>query len=384
MLDAIDLFAGPGGWDLAAHDLGMNVLGIEWDAAACQTRRAAGLPTIEGDVRDYGPGLSSRFGPLWADGLIASPPCQTFSMAGKGSGRQALDLVRAIADGMARGELPDPSSFDDERTALVLEPLRWALTAVNMGRPFEWLAFEQVPTVLPVWEHFGAILEAEGYSVATGRVSAEEYGVPQTRKRAVLVARRRHTLRQDVYAEPVCSCGNSAPCYGNAPASLPTPTHSPYRKGKDRQVDGRLPWVSMADALGWTGAEWLHDLDAWRWESLPDGRPRVRDQSGTPIPTDWPEERPSTTVAGRFLVQHPGETTNRHNGSTKTRNDGLRVTPDEAAVLQTFPRGYPWQGSRAKVFEQIGNAIPPLLARAVLSELTGRPVAVERASVPFA
>ena len=55
-----------------------------------------------------------------------------------------------------------------------------------------------------------------------GRVSAEEYGVPQTRKRAVLVARRRHPLRQDYYGDPVCSCGNSAPCYGNAPASLPT------------------------------------------------------------------------------------------------------------------------------------------------------------------
>ncbi len=44
--DAIDLFAGPGGWDIAAHRLGLRTVGIEWDQAASDTRRAAGLPTV--------------------------------------------------------------------------------------------------------------------------------------------------------------------------------------------------------------------------------------------------------------------------------------------------------------------------------------------------
>lgn len=53
--DTIDLFAGPGGLDLGARWTGLHPIGIEQDRNACATRRAAGLPTIHGDVRDYGP-----------------------------------------------------------------------------------------------------------------------------------------------------------------------------------------------------------------------------------------------------------------------------------------------------------------------------------------
>src|SRR5690606_27892739 len=118
------------------------------------------------------------------------------------AGRAALDTVEALARAMARREEIDFSQFDDPRTALVLEPLRWALEAIDLGRPYKWLAFEQVPTVRPVWEIFAELLRAEGYSVEVGNLQAEQYGVPQTRKRAILVAR---------FGEPV---------------ALPEPTHS--------------------------------------------------------------------------------------------------------------------------------------------------------------
>lgn len=215
--DAIDLFAGAGGWDIAAKQIGLRVMGIEWDEAACLTRKAAGLNTIKASVLDVDP---AQF--IGTRGLIASPPCQTFSMAGKGEGRKALDDVLAAIDDMTEGRDPwEARQVSDERTRLVLEPLRWAMVL----QP-EWIAWEQVPTVLPVWERCADVLRSMGYAVATGNLQAEQYGVPQTRKRAVLVARR-------------------------AVAELPEPTHTKYSKGKPRQAGDLLPWVSMAEALGW-------------------------------------------------------------------------------------------------------------------------------------
>src|SRR5690606_31808086 len=221
--EAIDLFAGPGGWDVAARDLGLDVLGIEFDHAACETRRAAGLPTIEGDVRDH------RLMPTpGTGGPTPPPPGQRFSPGGKGAGRAALGDVLTGVKTLAARQHFDASAFSDERTGLVLEPLVWALTAIDAVRPFQWIALEQVPTVLPVWEAYAEVLRAEGYSVATGNLHAEQYGVPQTRKRAVLVARI------------------------DGEAKLPTPTHSRYyNRSPEKLDDGVLPWVCMAEALGW-------------------------------------------------------------------------------------------------------------------------------------
>lgn len=39
---------------------------------------------------------------------------------------------------------------------------------------------------------------------------------------------------------------------------------------------------------------------------------------------------------------------------------------DEAGILQTFPAGYPWQGTKSDQYLQVGNSVPPLMARAVL------------------
>ena len=54
-----------------------------------------------------------------------------------------------------------------------------------------------------------------------------------------------------------------------------------------------------------------------------------------------------------------------------------RVTVAEAAVLQSFPGGHPWQGKKGKQYQQVGNAVPPRLALHALAEVLGLRYSVE-------
>lgn len=87
MGEIVDLYAGPGGWSEALRLLGRSPdeIGIEYEPNACATRAAAGHRTLQADVstideQDYAD----------LEGLIASPPCQAFSSAGKGAARDLI------------------------------------------------------------------------------------------------------------------------------------------------------------------------------------------------------------------------------------------------------------------------------------------------------
>lgn len=240
---ALDLFAGTG-WGVACQRLGIEEYGVEIMPEARATRAANGMHTAYGDVWEglegqprllTGAERAERARVLakpvdeWGeyDLLIASPPCQTFSMAGSGAGRKALDEVLGLIHDGAYHDVAKLRAFGeahDMRTALVLTPL----AHVARDAPL-YVVFEQVPQVLPVWEACAEEMRRWGYSVWTGNVQAEMYGVPQTRKRAILIARA-----------------------DGVEAKAPTPTHSRYYQRDPQRLDeGVLPWVSMAEALGW-------------------------------------------------------------------------------------------------------------------------------------
>ena len=101
-MQIVDLFAGPGGWSEGLSLLNFAELGIESDEVACQTRRAAGHSTVEADVASLDPGEFE------ADGLIASPPCQAFSAAGKRSGDKHIPALLTAVLARDWSVRPDP------------------------------------------------------------------------------------------------------------------------------------------------------------------------------------------------------------------------------------------------------------------------------------
>ena len=393
-ITAVDHFAGLG-WGVACLRLGIREYGVELAASAIRMRSANGLRTI---YRDVWTGLFHQSLVPEHDLYIASPPCQTFSMAGKGEGRKALDDVqqaiyeRRFEDPAALVELTDDF---DPRTALVLTPLAhiWA------HRP-RLIALEQVPEVLPVWHAYAAVLRGLGYSVWVGVMRSEQYGVPQTRKRAILMA------RLDGKVEP------------------PRPTHSRYYSTDPGRLDpGVEKWVSMAEALGFTDPSRVFAGAGGNSVNTAGQRPRqmsepshtitgggspvwvarkamgagmvkrhgdrpgrtldqpaftIRGNAGGMEPggfvfreelRDWQWlDAPATTIAG-----DPRITAREHHEHGEQSGTSLRLTYLEAATLQSFPASMRWPGNQGERFLAIGNAVPPLLAEAILAALLAPP-----------
>ncbi|WP_461057526.1 DNA cytosine methyltransferase [Streptomyces pseudoechinosporeus] len=365
----VDLFAGPGGLDIAAEMLGVPTIGVEWEKSTRATRHAAGLRTTEvGDVAKLNP-LDPEVHS--ARVLTGGPPCQTYSVAGNREGHKALDevldLAQLVGDSTTVGKLEKAWAeverraveleWADERTGLVLQPLRWIVEKKLKSDPYEVVVLEQVPTVLPVWKKYREILRELEYDAECEMLHTEEYGVPQTRRRAVLIARYRGAGR-----------GRSV--------EFPPLTHQRYRKGAKRlsavhEPTARTPGLQQSQLFGAPASPsvkpWVSMGDALKDSRSTDFVVRSNYGSGGD-----PKKRglrvsdaPAATITGKVRrnTVHDLKGYNA-DGEPELGAEQDRFSFREAGLLQTFPVEYPWQGT--DVAQQIGNAIPPLLAVHVL------------------
>ena len=244
------------------------------------------------------------------EGLWASPPCPAFSATGN---RRGIGDIERLCETVTSSWKPVPLDLDHPDSWLIYRSVQWLWET----KP-NWAVFEQVPAILPVWEAAAHGLETVGYSTWAGILNAASFGVPQIRRRAFLIA----SLN-----------GNGVP---------PKPTHD---KHPHPMLDGTelSPWVTMGQAVDCAGL------------CLIPGRWAEDDNDGHRRPYRCNEPAPTIALG--------------HDAARWKWSNGQRCTPAELGVLQGFDADYPWQGSKTSQFRQIGNAVCPPLAEAIVREV---------------
>lgn len=329
-MQVVDFFSGCGGTSEGFRQLGLEVgLGLDVDPDAAATFRA-NFPEasfIQRDIREVGLDDVSRH--LSSEDVLFSgcAPCQPFSKHKRGQDRT------------------------DPRWGLLDEFQRFVV-----GLRPAYVVLENVPGLQRVGRKgplpgFLAALKKAGYQTAHGLVRASDLGVPQTRLRLVVMASlhgqvslpeptgRTHTVREAIEHLPALEAG---------------------------EVDSRDP-----------------DHAAMRLSPLNLERIRATPEGGTR--RNWPENLRlachrehdgHSDVYGRMAWDTPasGLTTrclSYSNGRFGHPVQDRAISAREAASLQSFPETFSFAGGLTEKGRQIGNAVPPAMARRLASTLVG-------------
>ena len=235
---------------------------------------------------------------------------------------------------------------DDDRNDLVS-----AFAEVAASLAPECVIMENVPELLSgrYWSYFAQFkhrLEAEGYTVKQAIHNSAEYGVPQERFRALVVAMRDPNF------------------------SLPKPRLAPDRFRTVRDAIGDLPRVKAGEVIA---EDPMHRSAAHRESTLDVIRAVPRDGGSRPPgvgPDCLDRIRGFRDVYGRLAWDKPSITITHYarnpaSGRFVHPEQHRGLSPREVARLQGFPDGFEFTGSFDDIFRQIGEAVPPPLSTAV-------------------
>ena len=357
-VSVVSLFSGGGGLDLGFKNAGYDILwAIDNNQDAVNTYKAnIGEHIIFEDINKIDENKIPH-----ADVVIGGPPCQSFSLAGN----------RHVED--ARGQLVwryikiistiQPKAF-------VFENVTGLLSAKNSNG-------EKILSLLQ------AAFKDIGYTISTKVVNAADYGIPQKRKRVIIVGLK-----------------------NNKEFEFPVPTHN------EKGIDGLKKYVSVHEALGDLPQAIEDENSILNYKTAPvsDYQKKMRSNSNAvseqfmprlseldkyiishvrpggnymDIPPDvksvrirrLQKEGGHTTCYGRLSPDKPSYTINtyfnRPNvGCNIHYSEDRLITVREALRLQSFPDSYKIVSSSKQGRNLIvGNAVPPLLAEVIAKEL---------------
>lgn len=363
----LDVFCGAGGMSLGFALAGFHIAaGIDADPWAMETHSF----NFGGHQRPIH--LSDELAPedvlqllgvRRVDVLVGGPPCQGFARVGRGKLRS---LMRSR---LSPAKL---ATWNDPRNSLYRVYLRF----VDLLRP-KFVVMENVPDMLlhrngevvrAVLDH----LEARKYSARAFILDASHFGVPQTRKRLFIIANRIRrpvrepvattatrpvTLRQAIGDLPVVrpeESGDELP-YQGPPRSAYARAMREWLVGEDRRrvYDHVVRHYAADDQEAFSLLE-----EGQRYLDLPEHLRRYRSDIFDDKYHRLYWDRPAWTVTAHLAKDgykyiHPDP------GQLRT------ITAREAARIQSFPDWFRFAGYRTNRLRQIGNAVPPLLARAI-------------------
>ena len=332
-----DFFSGCGGASCGFRAAGMDIVfALDCDADARNTFEA-NFPSVRfecSDIRDTSiPAIrmlvaDQRPAPILFCGCA---PCQPFT----------------------KQNTTHPAPADDDRVPLI----SYFAKLIEECEP-DIVFVENVPGIQTLNQHsqpFSAFLkslDAAGYKYAYNPVPLMRYGVPQSRRRLVLLASRR------------------------GPIDLPPQTHGPgtqeprYATVKD--TIGDLPSIAAGEAHPHVGnhrAARLSERNLERIRATPEGGGHQHWPESLRLPCHR-KTNGYSDVYGRMSWDHPasGLTTrciSYSNGRFGHPEQDRAISVREAACLQTFPREFVFEGRLGSMARQIGNAVPPLMTEIV-------------------
>ena len=337
-LSCVDLFSGAGGISIGFEKAGFDILfSSDFDSSVAKTHKAnwPDVPFIHGDLSNKAiyKDIEARFGDHEVDILFGGPPCQGFSMYGK---RRFIHTKNY-----------DPHV--DDRNKLIFTFLDY----VKLLKP-KWFLMENVAGIVNLdnGSFIKALLEdikKLGYDDCEYRViNTADYGVPQTRKRFILIANR---------------TGHIIPWPKPKYFSEPEDWQIPYRNIKEviSSLDTNTAYKTFKNH-----APMKHDEKVMeRFSFIKEGKKLD--------PEDLPEKLKLSKTGNKIQSFSKVFYRLNRNLPSPTLVPGhsafpihpwlnRQITIREAARIQTFPDSFEFFGGSGDQCKQVGNAFPPLAA----------------------